>query len=1161
MCEVEIYNEIGSGRNGLTYQPTTVYKGRLRNSIEFVAVKCIDIQRLAEVTSSFNLAKKLNHDNIVKVMGLVQDSSRLQLIVEYCPGGTLLDLLERDVSLPESVIQIFASDILSAFKYLHNNKILYRDLSPRNILLDECGLIKLGDFCRSGKFGEPIDFSLVDIEMLQFLPPELLNDESMPTIASDIYGFGCLLYYMATGSPPFVSTDEDMLINMIFNEQVCKIDEMSNEFNDLIKKCLSKDPNNRPTWKELVSHKFLKEALLDRLDDAFVDLKTLPNDSIFITDQRNAQTPNNNQRNSRSFALSQSLSVSLKGSLSNYINMNQKNSQQNDQQNIQQKNDLIKNKKDLLKSSIDIKARETNTQDQKDSKSDSIKECEFGFTNSKTLMYEAIKNLILQNNLFSQNYLSVNPSIMKDNFPPFEGIAMPVSPASLRSNNADDVEKSVSKLCSFFKGPDRMNTKSPVLTYLITQSKFPETAQNIANSPLLNVLIEQAVETSHSQLSALFLTLYGSILSNTSYIGPKNIKSLIEKLPVLEKLCSSPHDSITEKAVAAVGELLSFLCRTDSISDDISSLFSVFSKIVLNALKSKNDTSRHISLKIIINVSLSGYLTEVFENIDIIENVLSHFEITSQSNNQGNNQINYLNESFSICVAAIFIFKPPTLLDFASRVSHQLISLSNNSNAQIMGIVIATATNTLLAMRDLIVNIFNEGNGEVKNKAFLALCLIFKDHSHEFVELAPKFFSHLEKFLNVPDFEPVVSWAIQCCESAVDAVTVGEDYDLLQIVYQAIQIKQLALSIWTTKFEKKVRKIVRNTTFNNAKSEVALQLIQCALCYNICDFSIVSDLCRALNSQLGIVRFTVVKIIADASSQKPFSDSLMQFIESNVLTQLIALLQDEPFVVDQTLRILYNSAEMKPEKDSTVLKAISKPSVVSLIISSVIDNTYALNLITRIIDARTVSVDSLLQARLVPTILSSMEKKPLNNQNYANNANNSNAGNNNVAANNGLSVGTNDGSLRLLRSALNMVAHQMSEMKRDAKRNFMKSVHSLATMGPKTAVMLLDSDLACECFCLLVRIFEPQGTQNEVLIDSSLHPFSISLSQGCRRPECAGNLIQALNTLQWAAENSSAVRLRLKGAGTLMSALKKAAEYGSEELKAASIACQKVIRG
>jgi hypothetical protein len=77
------------------------------------------------------------------------------------------------------------------------------------------------------------------------------------------------------------------------------------------------------------------------------------------------------------------------------------------------------------------------------------------------------------------------------------------------------------------------------------------------------------------------------------------------------------------------------------------------------------------------------------------------------------------------------------------------------------------------------------------------------------------------------------------------------------------------------------------------RSEVALQIIQCAISFQLCSALIVSDLYLALISQLAIVRFTIIKLIIDMASQHSIHSSVAQFIQSNAVLQLAAILSDD----------------------------------------------------------------------------------------------------------------------------------------------------------------------------------------------------------------------------------------------------------------------------
>ena len=87
-------------------------------------------------------------------LGRYETTNHLWLILEYCVGGDLLALLRQDICLPESSIHDFGRDLAAAMQYLHSHSIIYCDLKPSNILLDENGRIKLGGFGLSRRLAD-----------------------------------------------------------------------------------------------------------------------------------------------------------------------------------------------------------------------------------------------------------------------------------------------------------------------------------------------------------------------------------------------------------------------------------------------------------------------------------------------------------------------------------------------------------------------------------------------------------------------------------------------------------------------------------------------------------------------------------------------------------------------------------------------------------------------------------------------------------------------------------------------------------------------------------------------------------------------------------------------------------------------------------------------
>ena len=100
-----------------------------------------------------------------QMLSRYETSNHLWLILEYCVGGDLMSLLRQDMRLPESSIHDFGRDLVISIQYLHSNAIIYCDLKPSNILLDENGRIKLGGFGLSRRLSD------INKTSLQQLPP------------------------------------------------------------------------------------------------------------------------------------------------------------------------------------------------------------------------------------------------------------------------------------------------------------------------------------------------------------------------------------------------------------------------------------------------------------------------------------------------------------------------------------------------------------------------------------------------------------------------------------------------------------------------------------------------------------------------------------------------------------------------------------------------------------------------------------------------------------------------------------------------------------------------------------------------------------------------------------------------------------------------------
>jgi serine/threonine protein kinase len=86
------------------------------------------------------------------------------------------------------------------------------------------------------------------------MAPELFQDSGVYSYYSDFWSLGCIMIEMATGKPPFYTNSLQELIQQIVVQEVPVVPKFSDEFNDIIKKMLQKDPVNRINWDEIKRH-------------------------------------------------------------------------------------------------------------------------------------------------------------------------------------------------------------------------------------------------------------------------------------------------------------------------------------------------------------------------------------------------------------------------------------------------------------------------------------------------------------------------------------------------------------------------------------------------------------------------------------------------------------------------------------------------------------------------------------------------------------------------------------------------------------------------------------------------------------------------------------------------------------------------------------------
>lgn len=254
-----IGKRMGSGGFG------TVYAGEELPSHRKIAIKCIPKTRIADprvkekLISEVDIQKSLHNEHVVEFLGVFQDDNYVYILLELCPNGTVLDQLRKHMPFTEDQAANVARQVLLALVYLHENRVIHRDLKLQNFLLDENMNVKIADFGLSAKLEDEDDKRMTICGTPSYLSPEVLDHHEGQTYLVDVWALGVCTFLMLTGKQPFQSKDKHSTYKRIQHVDYKwpsepKLSAAAMEFVDL---ALKRDPAERPSAAKLLEHPFI----------------------------------------------------------------------------------------------------------------------------------------------------------------------------------------------------------------------------------------------------------------------------------------------------------------------------------------------------------------------------------------------------------------------------------------------------------------------------------------------------------------------------------------------------------------------------------------------------------------------------------------------------------------------------------------------------------------------------------------------------------------------------------------------------------------------------------------------------------------------------------------------------------------------------------------